>query len=241
MTFSLRLTADLTLALAARAVRNKQGQPPIVRLLPVADLQIVALSRSPLFWIAGPESLDYPDVARLTNGLTTSRRTVFLETSGASLKRRLHEFRPSSGFYFAVRFENFAPSPGQILDRGNDRETSLRTGIEAIRMARLAGFFACAHFAIHPGFLAPQLEDLHAKITKLGVDGFLITAAVPSLEVETAARLLRRRLLNWRGALLSGLVESVTLPAASRNALNIDTQPVSESQEDSLGESVEAG
>ena len=237
MTFSLRLTADLTLALAARAVRNKQGQPPIVRLSTEADLQIVAPSRSPILWIAGPEPLDYPDVARLTNGLTTSRRTVFLETSGASLKRRLHEFRPSSGFYFAVRFENFAPAPGQ----SNDRETSLRTGIEAIRMARLAGFFACAHFAIHPGFLAPQLEDLHAKITKLGVDGFLITAAVLSLEVETAARLLRRRLLNWRGALLSGLVESVTLPAASRNALNIDTQPVSESQEDSLGESVEAG
>jgi hypothetical protein len=37
------------------------------------------------------------------------------------------------------------------------------------------------------------------------------------------------------------LVESTVLPAAARTPLDIDQQPVSESQQDSLGESVEAG
>jgi hypothetical protein len=237
MTFSLRLTADLTLALAARASRNKQAHPPILRLSPDADFQTVEPNFAPIFWIAGSETLDYADVARLTNGLAVSRRTVFLETSGVSLKRRLHEFRPSSHFYFAVRFENAEPS----RDQSSGRESAFRTGIEALRMARLAGFFACAHFAVRPGAALAQLEDLHARISKLGVDGFLVTAAAPSPEAEKAAKLLRRRLLSWRWALLSGLVESTVLPAAARTPLDIDQQPVSESQQDSLGESVEAG
>jgi hypothetical protein len=233
MTFSLRLTADLTLALAARAIRNKKRHPPILRVAPDADLQSVALSRAPILWIAGPEPLDYPDVARLANALAVSRRTVFLETSGASLKRRLHEFRPSSHFYFAVRFENV----GAALEPNNG--TALHAGIEAIRMARLAGFFAIAHFAVRAGVALESIEDLHAKIRKLGVDGFLITAAAPLPEVQATARLLRRRLLNRASALLSSLLESVTLPIASRNTLDVD-QPISESQPESLGESVEA-
>lgn len=238
MTFSLRLTADLTLALAARAFRNKQAHPPISRLSPDSDLESVAPSRAPIFWIAGSEPLDYPDVARLANGLTAARRTVFLETSGASLKRRLHEFRPSSRFHFAVRFENVAATPGP----SHDPDIAFSTGIEAIRMARLAGFFASAHFAVRTGGdVVRQLEQLHLKISKLGVDGFVITAAVRSPEAEATAKLLRRRLLDRRGSLLSGLVESVTLPLASRDTPEIDRQPVSESRQDGLGESVEAG
>ena len=238
MTFSLRFTADLTLALAARAFRNKQARPPISRLSPDADLQSVALSQASIFWIAGSEPLEYPDVARLTNGLTAALRNVFLETSGASLKRRLHEFRPSSRFHFAVRFEEADAGSGE----SSDSRIAFRTGIEAIRMARLAGFFASAHFVVRSmGDAAHQLEHLHSKISKLGVDGFLITAAAALPEAEAAAKLLRRRLLDWRGSLLSTLVESVTLPIASRNTLDVDRQPVSESQQDSLGESVEAG
>jgi hypothetical protein len=237
MTFSLRLTADLTRALAARAIGSQQSYAPIQQISPDSNIETAALSRSPILWIAGPEPLDFPEVARLTNALETSRRTVFLETSGVSLKRRLHEFRPSSHFYFAVRFEGSEPA----LDQRSGSETAVLTGIEAIRMARLAGFFACAHFAVRPGAAVTQLEDLHAKINKLGVDGFLVTAAVQSPEVEKTAKLLRRRLLSGRWSLLSGLLESALLPAASRTPLDIDRQPVSESQQDSLGESVEAG
>jgi len=237
MTFSLRLTADLTLALAARAIRSRESCAPIQRLSPDANIETAALSRSPILWVAGPEPLDFPEVARLTNTLETARRTVFLETSGVSLKRRLHEFRPSSHFYFAVRFENSESA----LDQRSGSEKAFRTGIEAIRMARLAGFFACAHLAVRSGATITQLEDLYAKISKLGVDGFLVTAAVQSPETEKAAKLLRRRLLSGRWSLLSGLLESALLPAASRTPLDIDRQPVSESQQDSLGESVEAG
>jgi hypothetical protein len=257
MTFSLRLTADLTLALAARAMSTKQGYPPILQLSPGTDFQITAASssiqeegtgspdsgnlvsrsRSPILWIAGAEPLDYPEVARFTNALAASGRSVFLETSGVSLKRRLHEFQPSSRFYFAVRFDSFDTAPGQ----SNDHDSAFRTGVEAIRMARLAGFFACAHLVAPPDAGVDPLEKLHAEITKRGVDGFLITSAVVSPELAKTVNELRRRLLSWRWAVLSRLVESVSLPVASRDSRQLDRQPVSESQAASFEEGAEAG
>jgi hypothetical protein len=257
MTFSLRLTADLTLALAARAMSTQQGYPSILQLSPGTDFQIavasssiqeggigssdsgnlVSRSRSPILWIAGAEPLDYPEVARFTNALAASGRSVFLETSGVSLKRRLHEFQPSSCFYFAVRFDNFDPAP----DQSNSHDSAFRTGIEAIRMARLAGFFACAHLVVPPDAGVHPLEKLHAEITKRGVDGFLITSAIVSPGLAKTVNLLRRRLLSWRWAVLSRLVELVALPVASRNSRQIDRQPVSESQPASFEEGAEAG
>src|SRR5580704_9382378 len=162
MTFSLRLTADLTLALAARSISTKPGYPPVLRLSPdinfhtgAAPLSIgghradknsspcgalVPRFRSPIIWIAGSEPLDSPEVARFANALAASGRSVFLETSGISLKRRLHEFQPSSRFYFAVRFDGLESSCGQR----NSRDGAFCAGLEAIGMARLAGFFTCA-------------------------------------------------------------------------------------------------
>src|SRR5271170_3247303 len=231
MTFSLRLTADLVLALTARM--GSQRAAPILVLSPDTDFQTVAGSssvanrqqriespnseslvsrnRSPILWIAGAEPLDYPEVARFTNALAASGRHVFLQTSGAALKRRLHEFQPSSRFYFTVRFDGLEPS----LEQRNGRDSAFRVGVEAIRMARLAGFFTCAHLVVQPDAAAGELEGLHAEINKLDVDGFLITRATIEPALEKSFTQLRRRLLSRRWALLSDLVESVALPATS--------------------------
>jgi hypothetical protein len=259
MTFSLRLTADLTLALAARAFKNKQGYPPVLQLSPDANFQTASASfsasnqqaedgsslsgalvpryRSPILWISAAEPLDSPEVARFTNALAASGRSVFLETSGAALKRRLHEFQPSSRFYFAVRFDGFAPS----YEQGSAREGAFRVGLEAIRMARLAGFLTCALLVMHPGTGAGEIEHLHAEIRKLDVDGFLITCAALSPELKKSVNDLRRLLLGRRWGLLSELVESVALPAISRDAYQIDSQPLADSQPGDFEEGAEAG
>jgi hypothetical protein len=257
MTFSLRLTADLTLALAARGFGKKQGYPPVLQLSPDANFQTISSSisassqqadvsssatlvsryRSPILWISGAEPLDFSEVARFTNALAASGRSVFLETSGALLKRRLHEFQPSDRFYFTVRFDGLAPSH----DQHSSREGAFAAGLEAIRMARLAGFLTCALLVLHPHTAPSEIEQLHAEIRQLDVDGFLITRAALSLELETAVKQLRRRLLSRRWALLSSLVESASLPAASPNSCQIDRQPLPEAQPGDFEEGAEAG
>jgi len=259
MTFSLRLTADLALALAARAFGKKQGYPPVLQLSPDVDFETISASfsarsqqadrsssqsgtlvsryRSPILWISGAEPLDFSEVARFTNALAASGRSVFLETSGALLKRRLHEFQPSDRFYFTVRFDGLAPS----LDERNSREGAFAAGLEAIRMARLAGFLTCALLVMQPHTPPSEIELLHAEIRELDVDGFLITRAALSTELETTVKQLRRRLLSRRWALLSDLVESASLSAASPNSCEIDRQPLPEAQPGDFEEGAEAG
>jgi hypothetical protein len=259
MTFSLRLTADLTLALAARAFSNKQGYPPILQFSPDTNFHTASASfstnsrqaddsslqsgtlvsryRSPIVWISGSEPLDSVEVARFTNALAASGRSVFLETSGALLKRRLHEFQPSNRFYFTVRFDGLAPSH----DRRNVREGAFAVGLEAIRMARLAGFLTCALLVMHPQTASAELEQLHAEIRKLDIDGFLITGAALSPGLEETVKQLRRRLLSRRWALLSGLLETAVLPAASQNPSEIDHTPLPETRPGEFEEGAEAG
>ena len=259
MTFSLGLTADLMLALAARSLRTKQSYPPILRLSPDVNSQtgaaplsigghpagngarqpgaLVPRFRSPIIWIAGSEPLDSPEVARFANALAASGRSVFLETSGISLKRRLHEFQPSSRFYVAVRFDGQESRE----DRRNSRDGAFRVGLEALRMARLAGFFTCALLVFDRDTAAGELEQLHADISKLDVDGFLITSAAPDPGVERNVTELRRRLLTRRWALLSALLDASAVPAASRTSEEIERQPLSESRAGDFEQGAEAG
>jgi len=258
MSFSLRLTADLTLALASRAINTKSGPSPIVCVLPetkfeftpdsfVSDspqigkeslrrLSLGSRLRSPIVWIAGSEPLEHPGVARLANALAISGRHVFLETSGAALRHRLHEFQPSSRLYFAVRFDGETSSPGQE----NSRKGPFRVEMEAIRMARLAGFLTCAHLVLQPDTASGEIEELHREIRKLDADGLLITASEPTPELVGLAGQLRRRLLWRRWSLLSSLLDAGPSSALFRTSRNPADLAVPDSRPDNFGESAEA-
>ncbi len=258
MTFSLRLTADLTLARVARVFgadwspilqvsSDKNFAAPSASRLSkegsaenalAAETQSASLSRSPIIWISGSEPLDHPDAAQFANAVAAAGRHVFVETSGTSLKRRLHEFKPSSRFHFVVRFE------GQPTAESDPKsaEVAFRTGIESLRMARLAGFFTCAHLVLNRVSSYGEIEKLYNEIHKLDVDGFLITAAVKSPALEKLAVDSRRRLLPSRWARLSRLLDSsARTPEASRSPRKVDHVAVPEQQqEDSFAESAEA-
>jgi hypothetical protein len=259
MTFSLRLTADLGLALAARALSKKSDSPPVLQLSSENNFDSAAISsaegraerkdssfrsvrsvsrfRSPVLWVGGVEPLDHPEAARFANALAASGRHVFLGTSGASLKRRLHEFQPSSRFYFAVRFGGRQPSP----NHPTSREGAFRVGLEALRMARLAGFLTCAHLVLPSDAAAAEVEPLLAEIQKLDTDGFLITCEESTLELEKLAVALRRRLHGRRWALLSHLLDTGVLPGKVSTALETGPQPLPPSRPGRYGEGAEAG
>lgn len=258
MSFSLRLTADLALALASRAINTTSGFSPILRISPETNFEFtpdssipnsrrignesvppIALGtrlRSRIVWIAGSEPHDHPGVPRLANVLAASGRHVFLETSGAALKPRLPEFQPSSRFYFAVRFDGDTSSPGQQ----NSRKGPFRDEMEAIRMARLAGFLTCAHLVLQPDTASGETEELCREIRKLDADGLLITPAKPTPELLRSAGQLRRRLLGRRWSLLSSLLDAGPSSASSRTSRDSVHLAVSDSRPDNFGESAEA-
>ena len=108
-------------------------------------------------------------------------------------------------------------------------------------MARLAGFFTCALLVLHPATAAGELEQLHRDISKLDVDGFLITSAALDPGMQNNVTQLRRRLLSRRWALLSSLLDSSPVPVASGASEEIERRALSESRPGDLEEGVEAG
>jgi hypothetical protein len=241
MRFPLRLTADLTLALAARAMRTQHGHPLILSVAPDGAFHFASAFvdargnaarnrhlerkaaaagslRSQIIWIGGSEPLKHPEIARVATALACAGRHVFLQADGALLRRRIHEFQPSSRLFLTFRFDGVESSH----DRRNARRGAFRAAVEGIRAARLCGFLICAHTVVHADTEPGELARLHDEIRNLDVDGALISPAALTAELQHQVAEARRSLLSRRWALLSGLLHCVALPLAmpamSRNS-----------------------
>jgi hypothetical protein len=202
MRFPLRLTADLALGLAMRSLRREPHRPLISVLSPASNMIAPA---SPIVWIDGPEPLESPETPRAVNSLASTGRHVFLPTTGALLRRRIHEFQPSARLHLTIRFDGAETSHD---DRAG-RQGAYRDALESVRTAKLSGFLLCAQLILHSPSEAAELELLHHEFSKIKFDGFLISPARDAEEDLRSVAVLRRKLLSRRWALLSTLLDSV--------------------------------
>jgi len=198
MRFPLRLTADLALGLATRTLRGATRHrlilylSPVTRsasparsrddsplsnvsglqLLPSDDcLDAVRRSSAPVVWIGGAEPLLHPEIGRLARRIVDTNRHVFVQTNGALLRRRLHEFRPVSRLFLTVQFEGFE----QRHDRRAGREGAFRDAVEGIRAAKLSGFLVCAQTVLHADMELSEFDQLRVYLEARDVDGFVVT------------------------------------------------------------------
>lgn len=186
MRFPLRLTADLALAWFAPKSRLARGAGPIqfvdsAEILhrdsshPVSHEKIreINSSRSPVVWIGGSEPLGHPGISHLVRAITQTGHFVFLETDGALLRRRIHEFQPVPRLFLTVQLEPGAPrGVSEGLPPG-----VFELAAEGMRAARLSGFLICVHARVHldtePGAMASLIQYAQSA----DVDGIVITAA----------------------------------------------------------------
>lgn len=171
MRFPLPLTADLGIALAARAFARHSGRSVVAPLDP-AELchrsDDLPKHDAPAVWIAGSEPLRQPDIAATTRKLLNAGRYVFLRTDGELWLRRVHEFQPVSRFFVTLNCNR----------AGHTRAK------EAIRTARLSGFFTCVHTEISAGIELAELQTLQEYVRVLRVDGWVIAASAASGTLE---------------------------------------------------------
>src|SRR6059036_977488 len=55
---------------------------------------------APIVSICGGEPMIYPDLGALVKGILRRKKHIYLCTNGMFIKKRLHEFRASSRFFF---------------------------------------------------------------------------------------------------------------------------------------------
>jgi MoaA/NifB/PqqE/SkfB family radical SAM enzyme len=184
--FPLRLAADLTLARIAQKLRPAQR----IRLIQFVDtteilhpdsshpvshekIRDIIGSRSPVVWIGGSEPLHHPGIAHLVRAITQSGHFVFLETNGALLRRRIHEFQPVPRLFLTVRLEQGAPRRTYSGLRPGASELA----VEGIRAATLSGFSICVHVYVTPETEMSDAVELFRLAHTLDVDGCVVSSA----------------------------------------------------------------
>ena len=186
MRFPLRLTADLALARFVPKSRLAQGASPVqfvdaAEILhhesshPVSHEKIreINSSRSPVVWIGGSEPLCHPGISHLVRVIVQTSHFVFLETDGALLRRRIHEFQPVPRLFLTVRLE-----PGaQRNAPEHPRPGVFEPAAEGMRAAQLSGFLICVHARIHTETELGTMGGLIQYARSADVDGIVITAA----------------------------------------------------------------
>ena len=176
MRLPARLSAKLAKIRVAQIFNPATAHPlmqfvdPAEVLHPGADapvsrerMQGVLKNAAPVVWIGGSEPLLHAGIGHFARAIGQSGHFVFLETDGALLRRRIHEFQPAPHLFLAVHIDSLLEGESALA-------------IEGLRAARLSGFFTVIHSLAREGSDVAQFGALREFIGQKDVDGWLITA-----------------------------------------------------------------
>jgi hypothetical protein len=176
---------------------------------PVSHERIHSLlgSPAPILWIGGSEPLEHPGIAHLVQAIVQSGRLVFLETCGALLRRRIHEFQPVPQLFLTVRSDGPSASPNP----GARKSGTFELALEGLRAARLSGFFTAVHSPIREESEISQIQTLSGILSSTEIDGWMITDAATDDSAREKAVEARKLIPNARWRWLSGHIEGELL------------------------------
>jgi hypothetical protein len=196
---------------------------PILWLTGVADSASSGTSSS--------DTLTCPAVGKFTRQLRDAGRTVFLETDGTLLRRRIHEFRPDARLYVTVRLYG---TP-RTHDRRMKREGAFALAMEGLRAAHLSGFLICTHVVVEPDTQLHEINLLLQQLCGMNLDGMIITAESDASKEQRETAIAARGLIGNSGwASFSRLVQlsidepqsgAATVAGAQQSATQMPIDP----------------
>lgn len=128
---------------------------------------------APIVSICGGEPLIYPEIGKLVRGILRRRKHIYLCTNGMFIKKRIHEFKHSRRMFFNVHLDGME----KTHDLAVERDGVFKAAVEGIKVAKAAGFFVCSNTTIYKETDLAEIDALFAFLTKLGVDGFMLSPA----------------------------------------------------------------
>jgi len=154
--------------------RIREYSQTIKDKLTVAEcLQSVEEAGAPIVSICGGEPLIYPEIGALVRGILKRRKHIYLCTNGMFIQKRLHEFRATSRFFFNVHLDGLE----ETHDLAVERTGVFKAAVEGIVAAKRADFLVCTNTTIYKETNLDEIDQLFAYLTKLNVDGFMLSPA----------------------------------------------------------------
>ena len=136
-------------------------------------LQSVDEAGAPIVSICGGEPMIYPEIGELVRRILKKRKHIYRCTNGMFIKKKLHEFKPTSRFFFNVHLDGMEATHDMCVER----EGVFKEAIEGIKAAKQAGFLVCTNTTIYKETNLDEIDELFAYLSKLKVDGFMVSPA----------------------------------------------------------------
>ena len=165
--------------------RVREYRDAMHQRMPVDEaLRAAELAGAPVVSVSGGEPLLHPGITEIVRGLIEQRRWVYLCTNGLLLRESLDKFRPDKRLCFVVHLDGTE----KVHDQVTQRPGTYREAIAAIREALGRGFRVCTNTTVFHGSDVPDLKKLFRELTRLGVEGLMLSPgyayeAVPEREL----------------------------------------------------------
>jgi hopanoid biosynthesis associated radical SAM protein HpnH len=159
------------------------------RLSVEASVAAVHASGAPIVSIAGGEPLLHPQIDEIVRAITQEKRFVYLCTNGLLLREKLAWFKPTPYFSFVVHIDGTQA----IHDRIVQRSGVYREAMAGIEEAIAKGFRVNTNSTVFHGTDVDDLRRLFTRLTKLGVEGLMISPGYAYEEVSDKELFLVRQ------------------------------------------------
>jgi hopanoid biosynthesis associated radical SAM protein HpnH len=234
MRFPLSLTTSLAGYLAKKQIRGEGKFPLVMMLEPLhaCNLTCTGCGRireykatinemltveqclaaledcgAPIVSICGGEPMIYPEIGRLAREVLARKKHIYLCTNGMFIRKRLHEFTPTSRFFFNVHLDGLEKTHDLCVER----DGVFRDAIEGIKAAKAAGFLVTSNTTIYKETDIEEIAELFAYLQTLGVDGHMLSPAYSYAAVQTKDIFMSREEIREKFHVASKLLDKYNL------------------------------
>jgi hopanoid biosynthesis associated radical SAM protein HpnH len=159
------------------------------RLSPRECIEAAEECGAPVVSIAGGEPLIHPDIDAIASGLVERRKFVYLCTNAILLERKLDRFTPSPYLTFSIHMDGLEKRHDELVCR----QGVFKTAVQAIKVAKQAGFRVTTNTTIFQGEDPSELHEMFDFLMELGIDGMMISPGYAYSKAPDQEHFLRRQ------------------------------------------------
>ncbi len=174
---------------------------------------------APIVAIPGGEPLLHPQIDEIVRGLVERKKFVYLCTNAIRLEQNLDKFTPSPYFSFSIHLDGLETQHDHAVDRKGIYEIA----IKAIKAAKARGFRVTTNTTIFNDAKAEDVQAFFDEMSKLGVDGMMVSPGYPYEKAPDQEHFLLR---DQTKALFREILAPLrTKDAAKRKKWNMNASP----------------
>jgi hopanoid biosynthesis associated radical SAM protein HpnH len=144
---------------------------------------------APVVTVAGGEPLIHPHIEEIVDGLIQRKKFVYLCTNALLLRRKLDLFEPSDYLTLSIHLDGIEKHHDACVKR----EGVYDTAVAAIKEALSRGFRVTTNTTVFEGHPPEDLHKFFDDMTKLGVDGMMISPGYSYERAPVQDKFLKRK------------------------------------------------